>query len=67
MSVPADSVRWVKQVVKVRMLPTEEQAAALEATLRVCNEAASWLSSGMHAERVRRKHEAQKLSTPVEV
>ena len=50
----------VKQVVKVRMLPTEEQAAALAATLRRCNEAASWLSAGMHAERVHRKHEAQK-------
>jgi hypothetical protein len=31
MSVPAVTVRGVKQVVKVRMLPTEEQAAALGA------------------------------------
>jgi putative transposase len=58
-SVAAVSVAGVKQVVKVRMLPTQEQAAALGATLLACNETASW-SSGMHAERVRRKHEAQK-------
>jgi putative transposase len=58
--VPAVSVRGVKQVVKVRMLPSEEQAAALQATLRACNEAASWLSAAMHAERVHRKHETQK-------
>ncbi len=56
----AVTVRGVKQVVKVRMLPTEEQAAALEATLRGCNDAVSWLSTAMHAERVHRKHEAQK-------
>jgi putative transposase len=54
------SVHWMKQVVKVRLLPTEHQAAALEATLRVCNEAASWLSAVMHAGRVRRKHDAQR-------
>jgi IS605 OrfB family transposase len=59
-SVPAVSVAGVKQVVKVRMLPTEEHAVALTATLRTCNEAAAWLSGRMHAERVRRKHEAQK-------
>jgi putative transposase len=46
-------VRTVKQVVKVRVLPTEDQAAALAATLRTCNEAASWLSGRMHADRVR--------------
>ena len=32
----------VKLVVQVRLLPTPEQAAALEATLRACNEAATW-------------------------
>ena len=53
-------MRSVKQVVKVRMLPTPEQAAALADTLGVCNEAASWLSSGMHAQGVRGKQEAQK-------
>jgi hypothetical protein len=50
----------VKQVVKVRMLPTKGEAAALEATLGTCNSAASWLSAVMHAERVHRKHDAQK-------
>jgi putative transposase len=56
----AISVPWMKQVVKVRLLPTEQQAASLEATLRVCNEAASWLSAEMHAGRVRRKYDAQR-------
>jgi IS605 OrfB family transposase len=51
----------MKQVVKVRMLPSREQAAALQATLRACNEAASWLSAGMHEQRVRGKFEVQKL------
>jgi putative transposase len=60
MSVPAVTVRGVKQVVKVRMLPTEEQAAALGATLSTCNGAASWLSARMHELQVRRKFEAQK-------
>lgn len=60
MSVLADTVRLVKLVVKVRMLPTEEQAAALGATLRTCNEAASWLSNAMHAERLHRKRDAQR-------
>jgi putative transposase len=61
MSVLAVSVVGVKQVVKVRMLPTQEQAVALAATLQACNRAASWLSAAMHAERVHRKHDAQKL------
>ena len=34
----------VKLVVQVRLLPTPMQAAALEATLRACNEAATWAS-----------------------
>jgi putative transposase len=54
------SVRGVKQVVKVRMLPTEAEAAALQATLSSCNEAASWLSVAMHADRVHGKRAAQK-------
>jgi putative transposase len=58
--VPVVSVAAVKQVVKVQILPTADQAAALQATLNTCNEAASWLSTGMHTERVRRKHDAQK-------
>ena len=43
-----------------RVLPTEPEAAALRATLRTCNEAASWLSGRMHAERVHRKYDAHK-------
>jgi putative transposase len=34
----------VKLVVQVKLLPTPTQAAALEATLRACNEAATWVS-----------------------
>lgn len=34
----------MKLVVQVRLLPTPVQAAALEATLHACNEAASWVS-----------------------
>ena len=45
---------------KVRLLPTEAEAAALTATLQACNGAASWLSGEMHAKRVFRKYEAQK-------
>lgn len=50
----------MKRVVKVRILPTHEHAAALQATLNSCNEAASWLSTVMHAAHVHRKHDAQK-------
>ncbi len=38
------SVAGVKLVVQVRLLPTSVQAVALEATLRACNEAATWAS-----------------------
>ncbi|MEU2601222.1 transposase [Streptomyces hirsutus] len=34
----------MKLVVQIRLLPTPVQAAALEATLRACNEAATWVS-----------------------
>ncbi|EFL27337.1 transposase [Streptomyces himastatinicus ATCC 53653] len=34
----------MKLVVQVRLLPTPVQAAALEATLRACNEAVTWVS-----------------------
>jgi hypothetical protein len=34
----------VKLVVQVRLEPTPKQAAALVATLRACNEAATWVS-----------------------
>jgi putative transposase len=50
----------VKQVVKVRMLPGEAEAAALKDTLRTCNQAASWLSDRMLTERVHGKYDAQK-------
>jgi IS605 OrfB family transposase len=40
----ADSFLVVKLVVQVKLLPTPVQAAALEATLRACNEAASWVA-----------------------
>ena len=60
MSVGTISVRRMKQVVKVRMLPTKTEAAALDATIRACNTAASWLSAQMHAQRVHHKHDAQK-------
>ncbi len=54
------SVASMKQVVKMRMLPTQQQAVALQATLGTCNEAASWLSSVMHTARMHRKRDAQK-------
>jgi putative transposase len=57
-SVLASTVLVVKQVVKVRMLPTELEATALEATLSACNRAASWLSAQMHSARVFRKIDA---------
>ncbi|MFC5955346.1 hypothetical protein ACFP51_12875 [Streptomyces pratens] len=34
----------MKLVVQIRLLPTPVQAAAPEATLRACNEAATWVS-----------------------
>ena len=59
MSAQTISVRGVKQVIKLRMLPTEAEAAALDETLRMCNAAASWLSQQMHTARVFRKIDAQ--------
>ena len=49
----------VKQVVKLRMLPSGAEAEALDETLRVCNAACSWLSEQMHATRGFRKIDAQ--------
>lgn len=60
LSVQAFTVRGVKRVIKVRMLPSKDQAVAMDATLRTCNEAASWLSAAMHADRIRGKHNVQK-------
>ena len=59
MSVPGNSVQGVKQVVKLRVLPSEGDDAALFETLQTCNLAASWLSAQMHAARVFRKIDAQ--------
>ncbi len=38
----------MKQVVQVKLLPTPEQAQALEATLRSCNAAATWIAETIH-------------------
>ena len=51
------NVRIVKQV-KLRVLPSDAEAAALEETLQICNAAATWLSQQMHATRVVRKFDA---------
>jgi putative transposase len=51
----------VKRVVKVRLLPTEVESAALAATLTACNAAAAWLSTQFHRRRVRNKIDAQRL------
>ena len=60
MSVAGASVRRVKQVIKLRALPSAGEATALDETLRTCNAAASWLSAQMHADRVFRKIDAQR-------
>ncbi|MFI2200748.1 RNA-guided endonuclease InsQ/TnpB family protein [Streptomyces sp. NPDC020192] len=44
----------MKLVVQVQLLPTPVQAAALEATLRACNEAAGWVSGVAFAKDVKR-------------
>jgi putative transposase len=59
-SVLAASVRRMKQVVKVRILPTDSEAAALGATLSACNSAASWLAAAMHEQRVHGKYDVHK-------
>ncbi|MFI6963911.1 RNA-guided endonuclease InsQ/TnpB family protein [Streptomyces sp. NPDC050255] len=51
----------MKLVVRVKLLPTPVQAAALEGTLHVCNEAASWAAQvafeeGVHRPLGLRKH-----------
>ncbi|KUL21533.1 RNA-guided endonuclease InsQ/TnpB family protein [Streptomyces regalis] len=44
----------MKLVVQVKLLPTPVQAAALEATLHACNEAATWVSGVAFAKDVKR-------------
>jgi putative transposase len=51
----------VKRVVKVHLLPTEGESAALAATLSACNAAAAWLSVQVRGRRVRNKIDAQRL------
>jgi hypothetical protein len=50
----------VKQTVRVRVVPTPEQAAALLDTLNVCNSAASWLSAQMRTAGVFGKFDVHK-------
>jgi putative transposase len=52
----------VKLVVQVKLLPTAVQAEALSATLRACNEAATWLSRIAYEERVFSRAGLQKLA-----
>ncbi|MFB7932830.1 RNA-guided endonuclease InsQ/TnpB family protein [Streptomyces sp. NPDC056039] len=47
----------MKLTVQVRLLPTPVQAAALEATLSACNEAANWVSGVAFEKGVRRNFE----------
>src|SRR5690349_12343663 len=44
LSVPSPSVTRVKPTVQVKLLPSPDQAAALEATLHACNAAANTAS-----------------------
>jgi putative transposase len=61
-------VRWmiVKLVVQIRLLPTPVQATAFEATLRACNEAATWVS-GVAFEKVVKKNFALREHTYGEI
>ncbi|MFF9040108.1 RNA-guided endonuclease InsQ/TnpB family protein [Streptomyces sp. NPDC014892] len=52
----------MKLVLQVKLLPTLEQAAALDATLRRCNEAANWLSAEAFARRVTSRAGLQALA-----
>ena len=50
----------VKLVVRVKLLPTPVQAAALEATLHACNQAATWAAGVAFEENARRPLELRK-------
>ncbi|MFD8217585.1 hypothetical protein ACFV2U_28685 [Streptomyces sp. NPDC059697] len=52
----------MKLVVRVKLLPTPVQAAALEATLTACNEAATWAASVAFEERARKNLALRKLA-----
>ncbi|GAA1000729.1 RNA-guided endonuclease TnpB family protein [Acrocarpospora macrocephala] len=50
----------MKLVVRVKLLPTPEQAAALEATLRAANLAANWVSGIAFEQNLRRHYDLRK-------
>ncbi|MEU4442282.1 transposase [Actinosynnema sp. NPDC050801] len=50
----------MKQTVQVRVVPTASEASALLSTLRVCNQAATWLSEQVHRDAAIRKFDTQK-------
>ncbi|MGW3562356.1 RNA-guided endonuclease InsQ/TnpB family protein [Streptomyces sp. NPDC000941] len=52
----------MKLVVRVKLLPTPVQAAALEATLHACNEAATWVSSVAFEKDVKRNFALRELT-----
>ncbi|MGD6746425.1 RNA-guided endonuclease InsQ/TnpB family protein [Streptomyces sp. BH106] len=52
----------MKLVVRVKLLPTPEQAVALETTLHACNEAATWAARTAFEESARRPLELRKLT-----
>ncbi|MFI9762450.1 RNA-guided endonuclease InsQ/TnpB family protein [Streptomyces sp. NPDC051963] len=52
----------MKLVVRVMFRPTPEQASALEATLRTCNETANWLSAEAFTHRVTSRAGLQALA-----
>ncbi|MEV5771240.1 transposase [Streptomyces antimycoticus] len=54
----------MKLVMQVKLLPTPEQASALEATLTACNEAATWVSSIAYEHGVMRNFGLRKLAYP---
>lgn len=55
------TVRYVKTVVQVKLLPTPGQASALAATLHACNEAADFVSRVAFERNVKSRNELQKL------
>ncbi|MET8340018.1 transposase [Streptosporangium canum] len=50
----------MKLVVQVRLLPTPEQAAALEVTLRAVNDAATWVAALAHQRRIFRNYDLRR-------
>jgi len=50
----------MKLVVQVKLLPSPGQAAALEATLHTCNDAANWVSAVAHRMASRRNYDVRR-------